>query len=155
MENQIEKTEEIIQKEGGALGFLKGLHGRTKPNIAALYESQASALLTEEIDAQIDEPDEYKTNGESFVITFIELAIINEYLHNVYCKPSEKIIVTNYGSIDSIGRISFGGTFNITDAWWFQVKFADDDNEYIFQTKMYMDNRKDIITELQIFYPLQ
>ncbi len=94
--------------------------------------------------------DEYKTNSESFSITFIELAIINEYLHDVYCKASDKLVVSNFGGVDNIGRINFGGSFNITDSWWFQLKLNGDDNEYIVQTKMYMDNRRDIITELQI-----
>ena len=97
-----------------------------------------------------DIADDYKTNSESFPITFIELAIINDYLHSVYCKPNESVFVSNYGDIDSIGRISFGGSFNVTNSWWFQVKFAGDDNEYMFQTRMYMDSQKNIITELQV-----
>ena len=159
MENQIKKTEQPTEQQptetrandslNKMLKSRRFQEGMSSRNLAAIDE-EIDAEIEAEIDAYINEADEYKTNGESFVITFIELAIINEYLHDVYCKASEKVTVTNYGSIDSIGRISFGGSFNITDAWWFQVKFADDDNEYIFQTKMYMDNRKDIITELQI-----
>jgi len=94
--------------------------------------------------------DDISTNSDCFSITFIELAIINEHLYDVYRKPTNLLTVTNYGSTDSVGRISFGGSFNITSGWWFQCKFPDDTNEYIFQTKMFLDNRRDIITELQI-----
>lgn len=120
-------------------------HDEPVPSVA--YEEAGQATTETVLDT---DEDEYKTNGECYPITFIELAILNEYLHDACLKSKEGITVTNYGSVDAIGRISFGGAFNVTDSWWFQVKFPNDGNEYIFQSKMYMDTRKDMITELQI-----
>jgi hypothetical protein len=94
--------------------------------------------------------EDYTTNSDCFSITFIEFAIINEYFYETFRKSSKDLIVSNYGVTDTVGRISFGGPFSISNPWWFQAKFPNDKNEYIFQTKMYMDNRRDIITELHI-----
>lgn len=104
----------------------------------------------EVIDTEDLEYEDYSTNSDCFSITFIEFAILNEYLYDVFRKPSDDLKISSYGSTDSVGRISYGGSFNISNAWWFQGLFSDDENEYIFQTKMYMDNRRDIITEIQI-----
>lgn len=100
-----------------------------------------------------DEPieiEDYSTNNDCYTLTFIEFAVINEYLYDTFRKENKHLKISNYGNTDSVGRISYGGSFNISSGWWFQGKFSDDENEHIFQTKIYMDNRKDIITELQL-----
>jgi len=117
------------------------------------YQDEEPLIIPDDLDA-IDTDDleyeDYSTNSDCFSITFIEFAILNEYLYDVFRKPSDDLKISSYGSTDSVGRISYGGSFNISNAWWFQGLFSDDENEYIFQTKMYMDNRRDIITEIQI-----
>ena len=104
----------------------------------------------QESDYEEDDDLDYSTNSDCFSITFIEFAILNEYLYDTFRKPTNELKITSYGSTDSVGRISYGGSFSISNAWWFQGTFSDDESEYIFQTKMYMDNRRDIITEIQI-----
>lgn len=95
--------------------------------------------------------EDYKTDGDTFPITLIEFAIINEYLFDSYRKANKNVTVSNYGSTDTIGRINLGGAYNMTNPWWFQTKFTDEpNNEFIFQTKSYLDNRRDIITELHV-----
>ena len=97
-----------------------------------------------------DYTDDESTNSDCYSVTFIEFAIINEYLYDVFRKPSKELKIENYGNTDSVGRINFSGSFNISSGWWFQGRFGDETNQYIFQTKIYMDNRRDIITEVQV-----
>jgi hypothetical protein len=92
----------------------------------------------------------YKLGSETFTLSFIEFAILNEYLFNTFRKNSDEMIISNYGSTDSVGRISYGGPYSMTNPWWFQGKFSNIENEFFFQTKMYLDNRRDIITEMNI-----
>ena len=95
--------------------------------------------------------DDYKTTSETYSITLIEFAIINEYLFESHRKTSKDVTVSMYGSTDTIGRIYLGGPYNMTNPWWFHVKLNDiEDNEFIIQTKSYLDNRRDLITELHI-----
>jgi ATPase family associated with various cellular activities (AAA) len=104
----------------------------------------------EEIEEEIEEESEYPTNGESFGITFIEFAIFNEYFYETYRKKSDALTINSYGSTDSVGRVSFGAPFNVTSSWWFNGNLVGDTNEYIFQTKMFLDGNRTIITELHI-----
>jgi hypothetical protein len=113
-----------------------------EPNLAL----QLNSVISEE--GTYDES--YKTNADTFSISLIEFAIINEYLFEAYRKPNDDVTVLNYGNTDSIGRVYIGGAYNMTAPWWFQTKFANDSNEYIFQTKSYINNRSDLITELHI-----
>jgi hypothetical protein len=97
-----------------------------------------------------DEEDEFLSNNTVEEITFVEMAIINSYLHDAYRGKQKGIIVDSYGEVDNIGRISYGGTFSNTGVYWFNVRFEDDENEYKCQTCMYIDNRGDLITQLNI-----
>jgi SpoVK/Ycf46/Vps4 family AAA+-type ATPase len=92
---------------------------------------------------------EYEENSsyESFGITFIEFAIINEFLYDTLNGKNKQLTVSSFGSVDSLGRISYGGNFSITNSWWFQCNL--DGQDIIFQTRVFLD-RNDIITELQI-----
>lgn len=92
----------------------------------------------------------YLSSFCSFPISFIEFAILNEYLNNRYLNPSKDLTITAYGNTDSVGRIYFNGDFNIANSWWFQGQLADMDNIFNFQTKMFLDGRRDIITEFII-----
>jgi len=115
-------------------------------------QSLIDALNEEsEIGAQENYSDDYKTSAETVLITLIEFAIINEYLFESHRKPNKDVIVSLYGSTDSVGRVYLGGPYNMTNPWWFHVKFADEpDNEFVIQTKSYLDNRRDLITELHL-----
>lgn len=123
------------------------------PVSIGVEETEILKAMIEDI-REIDEEEEvsldYSTNSECFSLSFIEFAIINEFLYESFRKSNKELVVSNYGSSDSVGRISFGGPFAIHTPWWFQGNFVGQKNEFIFQTTMYLDNRRDIITELHV-----
>ncbi len=100
-------------------------------------------------DLDIDN-DIYDSRSCTFPISFIEFAIINKYLYSMYRKSVPPISVTSYGYTDDVGRINHGGSFNANDGWWFGGKFDNDDNDYIISTKIFLDNTKELITEIHI-----
>jgi hypothetical protein len=108
------------------------------------YDDEVPVDVTEAID------EEYTTNSDTFDMSFIEFALFNKYFYSCFRNPSEELAVTSYGYTDGQGKLNFGGAFEATDSWWFQVKLKDDDNDYVFQTKIFQDNRQTIITQLHI-----
>ena len=94
--------------------------------------------------------DDYVTQDHTESIGFIEFAIINAYLHDTFRGKQKDIITSSYGTVDSIGRINLGGLFDITGSFWFTCKIGGDDNEYIIQTKMFVDNRNELVNQLHI-----
>ena len=108
------------------------------------YDDEVPVDVTEAID------EEYTTNSDTFDMSFIEFALFNKYFYSCFRNPSEELAVTSYGYTDGQGKLNFGGAFEATDSWWFQVKLKDDDNDYVFQTKIFQDNRQTIVTQLHI-----
>lgn len=106
----------------------------------------------EDEDYYEDEEDkEYLVNSYTDDISFIEFAIINGFLHDSYIKKKNKEIkVKTYGTVDNIGRLEFGGGFDVTSSYWFGVELENDDNEYFFQTKVYFDSRGDITNQIHM-----
>jgi hypothetical protein len=97
-----------------------------------------------------DEQDDYPTQHATEEISFIEFAIINAYLYDSYKGKQKDIVVNSYGWVDGIGRLNYGGGFEITGSYWFSANIEGDDNEYMIQTKSYLDNRNELITQLHI-----
>jgi len=97
-----------------------------------------------------DDDDDYPTNSYCEEVSFIEFAIFNAYLYECFKGKQNQIIVSSYGITDSIGRITFGGSFEITGSYWFNSKFDDDDNDYVFQTKMFVDGRNELVNQINI-----
>jgi hypothetical protein len=97
-----------------------------------------------------DDDEEYTTNSYSDEVSFIEFAIVNAFLHDCFKGKQKQVNVSAYGVTDSIGRITFGGGFDITSSYWFLCKLDDDDNEYIFQTKMFIDGRNELVNQINI-----
>jgi hypothetical protein len=106
--------------------------------------------LEEEQTELVDVLDEYPSHGETFDISFVEFAMINGYLHSVYRKANPPLSVQQYGYTDEIGRVSFGGGFDVTESLWYMAKFDDVDNEFIFHTKIFQDNHQALITQLHV-----
>jgi len=94
--------------------------------------------------------DDYMTQEYTEHIGFIEFAIINGYLYDCYRGKQKDIIVSNYGGVDGIGRVNYGGIFDITSDFWFSCIFEGDENEYIIQTKIYVDNRNELVTQVHL-----
>ena len=98
-----------------------------------------------------EEEVEFLVNSTTDEISFIEFAIINGFLHDTFInKKQTEIEVNAYGTVDNIGRIEFGGGFDVTSSFWYQVALKDEENPYIFQTKVYIDGRGDINNQLHI-----
>jgi hypothetical protein len=132
----------------------KSIENNTKNQRQIKTESYQEDLL-EDIIADFEnevenEDDLYTSNADTFDMTFIEFAMFNKYFYSCYRKPTTAFNVLNYGYTDNMGRVNFGGAFESTEGWWFQAKLEGDDNEYIFHTKIFQDNRQDIITQLHI-----
>jgi len=118
-------------------------------------ESEAKAVYGVDSDDMSEledneEDTEYPSNGDSFSISFIEFAILNEYLYETFRKESEDLIVDSYGTTDSIGRIYYGTPYNVTSGWFFNAEFKSDATKYLFQTKIFMDGSRAIVTQLHI-----
>jgi hypothetical protein len=94
--------------------------------------------------------DDYTAQAFTEEISFIELAIINAYLYDCFRGKQKDITISSFGQVDGIGKILYGGTFDVTGTFWFSGKFLNDDNDYFFQTKMFTDNRNELITQLHI-----
>src|ERR1035437_2677454 len=100
-------------------------------------------------DDEDDEDEDYVSESHTEDISFIELAILNDYLHDAYRGKHKNVVVSSQGQVDSVGRISFGGSFVITGSFWFTTKIAGSDDEFIFQTKTYLE-RNELVNQLHI-----
>ena len=112
-----------------------------------MSNSEFQGPQTDEFD---DDDEEYLTNSYTEEISFIEFAIINSYLHDAFKGKQSELSVKSYGSTDNIGRIDFGGGFEVTGSYWFGSKLEGDDNDYIFQTKMFLDGRNELVNQLHL-----
>jgi len=106
-------------------------------------------MMDDEDDDLLDE-EEYLSNSVTEDISFVELAIINGFLYDVYRGKHEGITVSSYGGVDNLGRVSFGGTYDNRSSFWYNTKFDADENEYVFQTIMFIDGRGELNTQLHI-----
>lgn len=124
-------------------------------NIIKSIEKLKNFITTEDAlefiteDEKIPE-DDYLSQQNTVEITFIEFAIINSYLHSCYKSKNNDITVLSHGQVDPSHRIIFGGPYEPTGAYWFSCKLKDDDNDYIIQTQMYLDNRNDLHISLHL-----
>lgn len=113
-------------------------------------EEQPKEVQAIEDTEELEELEDYKTNSHTESITFLEFAIINKYLHSSSRNLVFPVKVNNYGHTDGMGKIYYGGSFEATKGWWFQVVFDNDENEYIFDTKIYIDSSNSLVTELHV-----
>jgi len=128
-------------------GLREILEAFNETNDISEYEIRHINLDTPEFE---EEEEAYQTNVYTDEISFIEFAIINAYFYDAYRGKQKDVLVSGYGTTDNIGRIEFGGTFEITGSYWFNAKFENDDNEYIVQTKMFIDGRGDLNNQLHL-----
>lgn len=112
-------------------------------------EEGISEMIDEPIEID-DEEDDYNAQSNTTEITFIEFAIINMYLHNCFRGKHDEITVSSYGQVDGSGRLSFGGVFENSGSYWFNAKLKDVDNDFVFQTKMFVDNRNELQIQLHV-----
>lgn len=99
---------------------------------------------------EIEEEEEFLVNSYTEEVSFIEFAIINGFLHESFKKKNKELTVKGYGTTDNIGRLDFGGGFEVTGSYWFSVNLEGDENDYFFQTKMYLDGRGDLNNQFHI-----
>ena len=94
-------------------------------------------------DEEIGDEDDYLSQYSTLEISFIEFAIINSYLHSCSRGKNDEITVLAH-------RVIFGGAFETTSPYWFSCKLKDDDNQYIIQTQMFLDNRNELYIGLNL-----
>jgi hypothetical protein len=104
----------------------------------------------EDIIDDIDDSEDFSTNDLTIEVTFIEFALINGYLYDCLRGKQKSVKVFSYGTTDSIGRISFGGGFELTNSFWFSCKMDNDTNDYFIQTKIFIDNRGELVTNVTV-----
>ena len=112
--------------------------------------------VVEETNNSFEEPveeiddDEYETNSLTEEISFIEFAIINAYLYGASKGKHKEITINSSGVVSNDGKIIFGSTGDFTQPAWYEGNFTDADKELhcIMQTKLYVDNRNELITQL-------
>lgn len=129
-----------------------------KSNIEKLIEGEFfNEEVTQETKSNENEAmegvdDEFKFTSYTIDISFIELAMLNSYLHSCYLKKQNGVNVNHYGDIDSIGRLIFRGGFNITGQYWFMCNSIDEYNNenIIIQTKTYVDASNYLIAKVHI-----
>lgn len=94
--------------------------------------------------------DDYVDQSYTKTISFVEFAILNAFFHKCFREKNKNIGVDAYGVVDSIGRLSFGGSYEITGSYWFKVKLETDNNEFILQTKSLISPRGDFENQFHI-----
>ena len=112
--------------------------------------------VVEETNNSFEEPveeiddDEYETNSLTEEISFIEFAIINAYLYGASKGKDKQISINSSGIVSNDGKIIFGATGDFTQPAWFDGFFDDEDKDIrcTFQTKLYVDSRDELITQL-------
>jgi len=106
--------------------------------------------LESNLDEDEDDEDDYISQSHTEEVSFVEFAIINSFLHSVYRNKHEEVEVSSYGTVDGIGRINYGGLFDVTQAFWFNAEIKDEENIFIIQTRMFVDSRNELILQLHI-----
>jgi len=124
--------------------LLEGIANEGRPD-ETIEMIKSTIVVTELIeDDEDDEDEDYTSQSQSEEITFIELAMLNAYFHSCYKGKHKEITISSYGQIENANRILFGGLFEVTGSFWFMGKMEGDDNEYLFQTRMFLDNRNEL-----------
>lgn len=97
-----------------------------------------------------DNDEDYMTYSNTDEISFVEFAIINNFFFNAYRGKFPDIEIDSYGSVDGIGRINFGGVFDVTESFWFSFKLKGDSNAFYAQTKLFLNNNRELVTQLHL-----
>ena len=114
--------------------------------IRVLNEKTIDYLDGDDNDDDDDDDDEIGETSQlrSQEITFIELAMLNSYFYSSYKGKDKEVAITAYGQIDGTNRINFGGLFDIGGSFWFIGKVEGYDNDFLFQTRLFLDVRNEL-----------
>ena len=150
----IKKHERLIEKLSKEASYARNdigtLRNKYMKNNEILETEYPSLGVTVETNDEL-EIEEYQTDRYTDDISIIELAVINSFLYDTYRKKIKTdITLDSYGKTDGVGRIDFNGAFDNTESFWFKGKIKDVDNDFIFQTKIYIDGRGELIMQLHI-----
>jgi hypothetical protein len=143
----IEKIKETLQKTRDSIAE----HDSLAERLGVQSQSFENKILYNDDYNGDDDDDEYFiTQSASEEISFVEFAVINGFLANAYRGKHPELVLNGYGNIDQIGLMVFGGGLDVTGSYWFTGKLAGDDNDYIIQTKMFINNNNRLITQLHL-----
>src|ERR1044072_881256 len=106
------------------------------------FETPEPAVTTNENEGSVA--------SATFSISFIEMAIINDFLYNAYKNGSSHVDIMGYGVTDGVGRASFGIGFDASDSYWFMGTVGEDKTVKIFHTKIFRDGNGNLLTQLHI-----
>jgi hypothetical protein len=123
-------------------------HTITQQDLEDVAEEMGIDLI--DIEDEDEDEDDYVSQAHTEDISFIEFAIFNGYFHDCFRGKQKDMKVPSYGQVDGVGKVSFGGVFETHGSYWFNATIEGDDNEYMFQTKVFLDNRNEIINQLHI-----
>ncbi len=138
-ENREAKLKEIAEKV---------MKGYKTENGNIIHEISGEELADLGAIPYTETEDDYPTQSHTEEISFVEFAIINDFLHEAYRGRFNDVKISGYGEVDSIGGISYGGVFDITNAFWFIGTLEGEDNEFIFQTQIFKNQHNEIINQI-------
>lgn len=149
MNTNYEELKERVKEIARENNRIKNGRGHVLGTVAEADLPTLEEVIYED-ELEEDELDEYKVNSETYDITFIEFGILNKYFYSVYRKAIPPLSIDSYGSVDAIGQVTFGGPLDSTMGRWFSATLDGDDSKYLFQTVIFQDNSKEIVTRLNI-----
>ena len=106
--------------------------------------------VIEEEPIKFESEEDYMVFSNTDDISFVEFAIINNFFFNAYKGKFPEIEIEAYGGVDGIGRISFGGVFDVTEPFWFNFKLKDNPNSFYLQTRLFLNNNRELVTQLHL-----
>jgi len=97
-----------------------------------------------------DSNEVYTAQSEGFAISILEFAIFNSFFKSCFKESVDGVRVTSYGEVDGVGKTHFGGAFDITKGWWFYTDIDGIDNDFMFQTRTFIDQYGQLATHLHV-----
>ena len=138
---------------------VKELQNQVKISLTQEQGSLMQEEITDFVNDLVDEIDEdngyddddYLVQTYQIKISFIELAILNSYLHKSLKNDEGEVKSRAYGQVDNTNRVNFGGIYDINKSYWFSSKIdGEDDNEFILQTQIFLTDRNELVSTFNL-----
>jgi hypothetical protein len=145
---KLPEVEKILQK-------IRQIHQKIQNPMIGEYdtdypENEYPELETPDLEPTTANEHDGSVASATYGISFIEMAIMNDFLYNAYKNGSPYVNITAYGVTDGVGRASFGIGFDASDSYWFMGTVGEDKTVKIFHTKIFRDSNGNLLTQLHI-----
>jgi hypothetical protein len=132
---KLPEVEKILQK-------IRQIHQKIQNPMIGEYdtdypENEYPELETPDLEPTTANEHDGSVASATYGISFIEMAIMNDFLYNAYKNGSPYVNITAYGVTDGVGRASFGIGFDASDSYWFMGTVGEDKTVKIFHTKIF------------------